>query len=184
VREFLGTLGCRPSLKLLQDRGQTFRDGLLGGIQLGPERSPGCQQPRHSLCALIKPRRSTTFPFLVASSVKFGGINGHDDLGFTIIFDGRSLCDSSRSASAHSGPLTSRPSWAIKQRSACRCRRPYDVFLLIFREVCASAAARHDLNFAAGGKLSMHRSKQLNLIRGQRSPSRGALIGTNRQVWR
>src|SRR5262249_59383165 len=99
VREFLGTLGCRPSLKLLQDRGQTFRDGLLGGIQLGPERSPDYQQPRHSLCALIK-RRSTTFPFLVASSVKFGGINGHDDLGFTIIFDGRSLCDSSRSASA------------------------------------------------------------------------------------
>jgi hypothetical protein len=43
---------------------------------------------------------SVTFPFLVASSVKFGGINGHDDLGFTIIFDGRSLCDSSRSASA------------------------------------------------------------------------------------
>jgi hypothetical protein len=41
-----------------------------------------------------------TFPFLVASSVKFGGINSHDDLGFTIIFDGRSLCDSSRSASA------------------------------------------------------------------------------------
>jgi hypothetical protein len=143
VREFLGTLGCRPSLKLLQDRGQTFRDGLLGGIQLGPERSPDCQQPRHSLCALIKPRRSTTFVFLVASSVKFGGINGHDDLGFTIIFDGRSLCDSSRSASAHSGPLTSRPSWAIMQRSACRCRRPYRrVFTDISRSLrirCCSA---------------------------------------------
>jgi hypothetical protein len=32
--------------------------------------------------------------------VKLRGINGHDDLGFTTIFDGPTLCDSSRSASA------------------------------------------------------------------------------------
>jgi hypothetical protein len=38
--------GGRP-FKFLQDRGQTFRDGLLDGIQRGPERSPECQQPRH-----------------------------------------------------------------------------------------------------------------------------------------
>ena len=81
MREFLGALGCRPPLKLSQDRGQSFRDGLLDGIQLGPECSPECQQPRHSLCALIKRRRSTTFPPLLASSMKFRGINGHDDLG-------------------------------------------------------------------------------------------------------
>jgi hypothetical protein len=77
-----------------------FRDWLLDGFQLGLERSPDCQQPRHSPWTLIKARRSTMFPLLRASSMKLCGINGHDDLGFTIILDGRTLCDSSRSASA------------------------------------------------------------------------------------
>jgi hypothetical protein len=98
--QLLGTSGGRP-FKLLQDRGQTFRDGLLDGIQLGPERSPDCQQPRHSPCALIKSRSlSTTFPLLLASSMKLRGINGHDNLDFAIIFEGRTLCDSSPNASA------------------------------------------------------------------------------------
>jgi hypothetical protein len=73
---------------------------LLDGIQLGPERSPDCQQPRHSPCALIKSRSlSTTFPLLLASSMKLRGINGHDNLDFAIIFEGRTLCDSSPNAS-------------------------------------------------------------------------------------
>jgi hypothetical protein len=95
-----GALGGGRPFKLLQDRGQTFRDGF-DGIQLGPERSPDCQQPRHSPCALIKPGSfSTTFPLLLASSMEFRGINGHNDLGFTIIFECRTPCDSSPNASA------------------------------------------------------------------------------------
>jgi hypothetical protein len=91
--------GDRP-LKLIQDRLQTFRDGLLDGIQLGPEHSPDCQQPRHSPRALIKSRSlSTTFPLLLASSMKLRGINGHDNLAFAIILKAE-RCDSSPNASA------------------------------------------------------------------------------------
>jgi hypothetical protein len=32
--------------------------------------------------------------------MKLHGINGHEDLGFTIIFEGRPLCDSSPNAAA------------------------------------------------------------------------------------
>jgi hypothetical protein len=91
-----GPLGGGRAFKLLEHRGQTFGDGLLGSIQLGPERSPDFKQPRHSPCALINAGHSTTVPFVLASSVKLRGIDSHDDLCFTT----RTLCDSSRSASA------------------------------------------------------------------------------------
>lgn len=81
VRAFLGTLGSCPPLKLLHHRGQTFRGRLLDGIQLGPERSPDCQQPRHSLFALIKRRCNTMLPPLLASSMELRGMNGHDEVG-------------------------------------------------------------------------------------------------------
>ena len=46
-----------PPRRFYDSAAQTFRDGLLDRIQRGPERSPDCQQPRHSPCALIKPLR-------------------------------------------------------------------------------------------------------------------------------
>jgi len=106
---------------LLVQAGQTLRDGLLDGIQLGPERAPDCQQPRHSLCALIKPRRSTTFPFLLALFVKFGGINGHDDFGFMIIFDGGSLVIPREARVPRRPPGRSRPARIPR---GCRVSHP------------------------------------------------------------
>ena len=56
----------RPPLKLLQDGGQTFR-------------GPGefARLPAKAFAVrLIKSRRSTTFPPLLTSSMKFCGING------------------------------------------------------------------------------------------------------------
>ena len=126
-----GTLGGGRPFKLLQDRGQTFRDGLLDGIQLGPERSPNCQQPRRSPSALIKPRRSTTFPLLLALSMKLRGINGHEDLGFTIIFEDGRLFDSSPNASAQYISASFRYRRPSRSDLVTTVRRAYS-FALIF----------------------------------------------------
>jgi hypothetical protein len=124
-----GTLGGGRPFKLLRDRGQTFRDGLLDGIQLGPERSPNCQQPRRSPSALIKPRRSTTFPLLLALSMKLRGINGHEDLGFTIIFEDRRLFDSSPNASAQYISASFRYRRPSRSDLVTTVRRPYSFAL-------------------------------------------------------
>jgi hypothetical protein len=54
-----------------------FGEGLLDAIQLNAEHLPDCQQPRHSPRVLIRPQGGTTFPLLLASSMKVFGINGH-----------------------------------------------------------------------------------------------------------
>jgi hypothetical protein len=73
-----------------------FRDGLLEAIQLRPEHLSDCEQPRHSPSALIKARRSTTFPLLLASSLKLHGISGHDNLGSSIQTEARGFVPGDR----------------------------------------------------------------------------------------
>jgi hypothetical protein len=124
--EATGMVGpsATATLKLFQERGEMFRDGVVDRIVPGSEPFPDFPQPRASpqdvatvgsarptllviagscgsrralTCAQ---RLSTKRPFLLRTSVKLQGISRHGGLVLTIIFTGWTFSGSSPSASA------------------------------------------------------------------------------------
>jgi hypothetical protein len=115
-------VGPSATLKLFQERGEMFRDGVVDRIVPNPQASPDFPQPRASpqdvarfgsarptllvIAGSCGSRRaftcrlSTKRPFPLRTSVKFQGISRHGGLVFTIVLTGWTFSGSSPSASA------------------------------------------------------------------------------------